>query len=219
MLAPATLRIPSDTGIPGLSRRRVWTAPEVVSHAVVVLTLPRLYLAPAGGAPAKPDAVAALETARDIELVLGPFATTIDLADVTRVRHELTTNTLKIEYRPRNGGTLRTAVRFATPEAADAVFAKLWRRLGDDFSLTQQQTDTWAAVKEPALILAGVLMSTIAGAVGLNALADAGRAPDWLPGWQAVCGVGGAAAAAVTVWLHRRLTRPPERLELARTSG
>lgn len=218
--SPPPAALPSDTTIPGLARRRVWKAPEVESHSLVVLTLPRLYLAPAAGEP-KPEVVAAIERGADVEAVLGPLATAVELAAVRRVRHDLVSNTLHLEYAPAAGGKLRTAIRFATAEAADAAFGKLWRRLGDEFKLKPFRADPWTAAREPVAVVVGLLLATAVLAVGLNALDDLAAARHWelagrLPGWRAVCAAGGAAAAGVTVWLYRRLTRPPERLDLVR---
>ena len=35
--------------------------------------------------------------------------------------------------------------------------------------------------------------------------------------WRWVCGFGGVVLAVLQVWLYRRLTKPPKRLELARS--
>lgn len=225
--APQTpTAVPSDTGIPGLARRRVWAAPDVVSHSLIVLTLPRLYLAPPGPPP-KPELVAALESAVDAEAALGPLATAIDLASVQRVKLDLTTNTLTVEYRvggSQAGGRVRAAVRFAAAETADTVFGKLWRRLGDGCVLQPTAPDPWDVARAPVAFMAALLAGTGVLALGLNAAADVALADRWpvarlLPDWQPVCGLAGAAVAAAQVWLYRRLTRPPERLELVRESN
>jgi hypothetical protein len=200
----------------------VWTAPDVRSHSLVVLTLPRLYLAPMTGEP-KPETVAAIERGGDVEAVLGPLATVVELAGVRRVRHDLLTNTLHVEYTAGGHGRTRAAVTFATAEAADAAFSKLWRRLGDEFKLRPYRPDPWAVARGPVAAILGVVAAAGLLAIGLNALDDLAAARQWewagrLPGWQSVCGLAGAAAAGVTVWLYRRLTRPPERLDLVRGS-
>lgn len=211
---------PSDTGIPALARRRVWAAPDVTSHSLIVLTLPRLYLAPPGAAW-RPEAVATIEAAVDVEAALGPLATAIDLATVRRVRLDLPTNTLTIEYTAARAGSAKVAVRFASWEAADAVFGKLWRRLGDGFALRPPRAAAWDVARAPVAFMAALLAGTGLAAVGLNALSDFAPADRWpiarlLPDWRVVCGTGGAVVAAAQVWLYRRLTRPPERLELVR---
>jgi hypothetical protein len=219
MPALTTPAQPSATAPPGLVRRRVWAAPVVRSHSLVVLTLPRLYLAPPAGAP-DPQTVAAVERGGDVEAALGPRATVVDLAAVRRVRHDLLTNTLHVEY-AAGRETATAAVTFATAEAADAAFSKLWRRLGDGFALTPFRPDPWAAARRPAAAILAVLAAAGALAVGLNALDDLAAAKHWaaagrLPDWRVVCGLAGAAAAGLTVRLYRRLTRPPERLDLVR---
>jgi hypothetical protein len=224
MPAAKVTALPSDTGVPGLSRRRVWTAPEVTSHAAVVLTLPRLYLLPAPGpacSPLRPDLAAAVETALDVEGVLGPRTTAIELASVRRVTLDLPANTVRVEYAPARGGTLKTPVVFATAELADAAFGKLWRRLGPEFALRPPREDPWAVARAPVAFMAALLAGTGLAGVTLNALDDFALSDQWLaarllPNWRVVCGLGGAAVAAAQVWLYRRLTAPPERLELVR---
>jgi hypothetical protein len=126
-LTSLPFRLPSTTTEPNLVRRRVWKAPEVRSHSLVVLTLPRLYLSPMTGEP-KPETVAAIEQGGDMEAILGPLATAVELIAVRRVRLDLLDNTLHVEYQAGQGKA-RTAIRFATAEAADTAFSKLSRRL------------------------------------------------------------------------------------------
>src|SRR6478735_1579689 len=126
--------LPSDTAIPGLSRRRVWAAPEVISHSLVVLTLPRLYLAAPTGDP-KPEQIAALDKVFDIEAVLGPMTTTIELNSIERVRLDLIQQTVRIDHETARDGLQRSEIVFDKPETADTVFSKIWRRLGAEFTL------------------------------------------------------------------------------------
>jgi hypothetical protein len=209
--------LPSATTEAGLVRRRVWKAPEVRSHSLVVLTLPRLYLSPMTGEP-KPETVAAIERGGDMDAILGPLATAVDLIAIRRVRLDLVINTLHVEYQAGQGKA-KTAIRFATSEAADTAFSKLWRRLGDEFKLKPFRADPWAVARGPVLAILTLVAATGLLALGLNALEDTaagqhGTLAGRLPGWRLVCAAGGAAAAGVTVWLYRRLTRPPERLDL-----
>jgi hypothetical protein len=215
------LPMPSDTGIPGLTRRRVWTAPEITSHALAVLTLPRLYLAPPGGPP-KPETVAALEKSLDIESLLGPLATAIEMTGIDRVRLDLMHNTVRIDYTTRERSRLKQSLVFSQPETADTVFSKIWRRLGAEFTLRPYRADTWEVARQPLAIMATLAFATMLASFGLNALADIHGGNDWvaagyLPGWRLVSVLGGAAVAAAHVWLYRRLTQPPDRLELVRT--
>jgi hypothetical protein len=216
--ATAHMVSPSDTTIPGLTRRRIWTAPEVTSHSVLVLTLPRIYLAPDAGGPPRPDFVKALETAPRIETTLGPLATVIDMTAIRRVRLDLPTNTLTIEHQSAYSKRAETSITFATSELADAVFTKLWRRLGLQFELHTNTSDTWVMARVPLVFMASVFVFTGLFAITLNALMDITPGQSAitrvLPNWQLVCGVGGALVAAGQVWLYRRVTRPPERLEL-----
>jgi hypothetical protein len=208
---------PSDTTIPGLAQRRVWKAPEVTSHSLVVMTLPRLYLTPMTGEP-KTDVVGQLQTVRRVDAFLGPLATAIDLHAVRRVKLDLATQTVSIDHFTGNDPRARVAIRFATAADADSFFAKLWRRLGEGFQLKTRSPEWWTLARVPLVFVAAVILFTALAAMGLNALSDwnrpragLGRA---LPDWRTVCIVGGGAVAVAQVWLYRLATRPPERLEL-----
>lgn len=222
-------------------RRRVWKHPELRSHSLLVLTIDELHLTPLAGDP-KPETVAAVERGVALDEVLGPLATVVELSAVTRARLDLLTNSLVIEYGTgvRRG---RLVVSFSTPEAADVCFTKLWRRLGDGCQLVRQEDDWWATARGPALVLIAVFAVTallamglhlfedsaargsvsVAGAAGPGTHAPLPRSPldavsGWL-NWKVVCGVGGAVAAVVQVWLYRRVTRPPAALELVRVEA
>ena len=232
---------PLETTLPGATRRRVWAHPEAKSHSLVVLTFDRLFAAPLAGVP-KPEVVAAVETA-DLDELLGPLAVVVDLATVRDVKLDLLTNSLAVDYAKDGVSTSRLTVVFAAPEAADACFTKLWRRLGDGHKLQPYKRDAWAAARAPLTLLAGVLAVTAALVLTLNVFEDlesaraAARASaaglDGLDGakalprstlevllgwmsWRGVCAAGGVAAAVAQVWLYRRLTRPPVSLELKR---
>lgn len=210
--------IPSDTAIPGLMRRRVWASPDVASHSLVVLTLPRIYLAPPTGEP-RPDKLAAIERSLDIESLLGPLATSIELASIERVRLDLLRNTVRIDHHSARGGRQRSELVFNKPETADTVFSKLWRRLGGEFTLRPYRPETWELARMPLLIMMALALTTLLTSLLLNAVADIYGGTDWitagfLPGWRAVCVAGGAAVAFAHLWLYRRISKPPERLEL-----
>lgn len=221
-MTPTLTRGPSDTTLPGQTRRHVWPAPEVTSHSLFVLTAARLFLAPGTGPP-RPEALAALEAGGDPAAHIGPLGTVIDLAAVRRVTLSLEANTLRVEYGQPGKGLGLTAVRFASAETADTVFGKLWRRLGDRVVLVPPTPDPWSVIRVPLAVMAGVLAVTLTLAMALSAAPDVphpaaahlAAAPEWAD-WRAVCGSGGAALAVVQVWLYRRLTRPPSRLVLER---
>jgi hypothetical protein len=220
-IAPGLSPMPSDTAIPGLARRRVWAAPEVMSHSLLVMTLPRLYLAPPTGV-IKSDKLKAIEKAWDIESILGPMATTIELASIERVRLDLMQNKVRIDHSSARGGRQKSELIFAKPETADNVFSKLWRRLGAEFLLRPYRPEMWELARTPLLVMMGLALVTAGLSFTLNALADVYGGTDWvtagmLPGWRTVCVTGGAGVALAHVWLYRRLTRPPERLELVRS--
>jgi hypothetical protein len=195
---------PPETPFPGTSPRRRWAHPELRSHALLVLNFDRLYLAPSDGE---------FDAGNDLNELLDPSATVIDLADVRRLKLDLMSNTVVIEH---SGEWL--AVTFATPEAADACFARLWRQLGDGFSLAPYSRDTWSLVRGPLLLLLGVLAAVAVCVAALSVLEDAGpERPAVGFDWKTICAVGGVIAAASQVWLYRRLTTPPVALELVRS--
>jgi len=206
-----------ETTLPGATRRRVWAYPEAKSHSLVVLTFDQLLAAPLAGPP-KPEVVSAVESGGDLDELLGSLAVAVDLVAVRHVRLDLLTNSLAVEYAYRGLGTRRLTVTFATPEAADACFTKMWRRLGDGHKLQPYSRDAWTAARAPLALLAGALLGTAALVFLLSVSEDtaAGRSRfGWLH-WQTVCAIGGAVAAGAQVWLYRRLTRPPVSLELKR---
>lgn len=233
---------PPGTALHAQVRRRVWACPELKSHSLLVLTLDQIRLAPLTGAP-KPETVAAIEAGADLDELLGPLATGVILANVRWVRLDLLTNSLAIEYLGARKGRSFVRVVFATPEAADACFTKVWRRLGDGSELLPYKRDTWALARGPVAALVAVLAATLVLAVVLSIIDDLGPARaraavsvppagelgtpvevpqsplaaalDWF-NWKVVCGIGGAAAAVTQVWLYRRLTQPPVSLEVVR---
>ncbi|HVK18886.1 MAG TPA: hypothetical protein VM533_18290 [Fimbriiglobus sp.] len=200
----------TDTAFPGFTRRRVWRAPEVRSHSLVLLTATRLFLVPSGV-----EVPADIESTADLDAALGPVATTIELSTVRRLTHALLAFTLRLESTGRP-----VVVRFASAEAADAAFAMLWRRLGPEFALDQPRPGSWAAARGPVAILVGMLIATLALALAASAAADLPAHPVTTTlramDWRVVCGLGGAALALVQVRLYRRLTCPPARLDLTR---
>ncbi len=223
----------TETTPPGHTRRRVWVHPELKSHSLLVLTFSRLHLVPLAGAP-KTELVSAVETG-DLNNLLGPLAVVVELAAVRHLKLDLLTNSMVVEY--GNGDQLTMV--FATPEAADGCFAKLWQRLGDGYQLQPYKRDAWAMSRSPLVFLVGALVMVAAMSLTLSAFEDmaSSRAAarlvepdgpkviaksalesllDWID-WRTVCAAGGVAAGASQVWLYRRLTRPPTSLEVMRT--
>jgi len=219
-----------DTTFPGVARRRFWAAPVVRSHALVGLTLSKLYLAPAGTA-FKPDALGALQSCFDLDEAFGPLATVIDLAAVVRITADLTRNSLTLEYHRQaaaygtasTGPTVRLTIACADFTTSDEIYSKLWRRLSDAMELLPHRRDGWELVRAPVAFLGGVLLATLTLSLLANSLADAAQpnmpsalAPFANADWRWICGLGGAVIAMLQVWLYRRLVRPPHRLELVR---
>jgi hypothetical protein len=229
---------------PAPSKRRVWSEPELTSHSLLVLTPERLYLASLGSAP-RPETVASIAADGDVDELLGPLATTVDLPGVHRVHLDLLNNSLAVDYFGRENTTRRATVTFSDHEAADACFTKLWRRLGNDVKLNDFQRDKAQLARAPLMLLFASLVVTAALALILSVFEDFGQARaaaesgqvavgplgervesipktplegliGWM-NWKVVCAIGGVVAAASQVWLYRRLTTPPASLELLRS--
>lgn len=213
---PSLLKL-SDSTLPALSYRRVWASPEVMSHSLAVLTLTRLHLAPPSKVPPSAEQIAEIESGEH-EGGLGPDAIVIDLATVRRVRLDMIANVVELEYLAGRLPHVAT-VRFASPESADTLFTKVWHRLGADFQLVPFQVSPWVSVRGPLAVTLGLLAGTALAAVALATNAEGGTdsLPWWLD-WRYACVAGGAAMAAVQVWVYRRWTEPAARLELIRAS-
>ena len=219
-----------ETGIPGLTRRRVWTAPDVTSHSLLALTFTKLYLAPAG-AQLRPDTAATIINGGDLDAIFGPFGTVVDLSKVNRVRFDLLSNGLTLEY-PQSEGSgairmhggmpqARVVLEFANHEMADEVYTKIWRRLGDRVELKPYRRDYWELGRLPVALIVGVLFATLILTAGANVAEDAGPTTNPLLAglqrldWRWVCGAGGVALAVLQIWVYRTFTQPPTHLELA----
>jgi hypothetical protein len=208
----------------------------------LVLTLDRLHVTAELG-DVKPELIKAVEDGADLEQLLGSLAVVIELVSVRRVQLDLQTNSLTVEYVGSGLGTSRQRVTFATPEAADACFTKLWRRLGHGLRLSPYRRDRWSLARGPLTLLLGALIATAVvvlilsvfedmasaraasqvSAPGLGELGVRTNLPQsplevmlgWLD-WRLVCALGGLVAAVSQVWLYRRLTAAPASLELIR---
>jgi hypothetical protein len=229
--------IPCETSIPSHTRRRIWSHPELCSHSILVLSFDQLHATPLAGAP-RAETLAAIESGADLEAVLGPLTTVVDLDRVRRLTLDLLTNSLNIEYAGAGNGTSRLRITFASSKAADSCFTKIWRRLGEDFGLAPYGRDAWHSIRGPLALLAVTLLTTALLAALASVHEDAATSHpvnsltsdgvihpspktrsdsllDWL-NWKVVCGLGGAVAACSQVWLYRRLTAPPVSLDLLR---
>ena len=214
-----TARALSDTTLPGLQGRRVWSAPAVASHAWLVMTPARLYLLPA--AYSTDERVRrAVDAGADLEALFGDAAQRVNLADVQRADFHLADLTISLR---RTAGDI--GLGFHDAETADDVFTKLVHRSRDHLHLVSDRPNPLAAARGPLGVLAGVLLATATLSVTVSAAADISPpdAPAWLArwlallaslDWRAVCGLGGAVAAWLQVAAYRRYHRPPTRLAL-----
>ncbi len=226
-----------------LTRRRVWSSPDLSSHSTLVLTDDRIYLVPAEGSRPALERLEALRGDQPLDELFGPRAVVIDLIAVSRLRLDLTTNALTVNYLGNGYATFTQKIVFASPETADDCFEKLWKRLGDGFRLSGYRRPGWAEARAPLGLLVGSLVVTallvllasvftdLAVARELSrgqsrGLADLGSSTpipmtvpelllSWLD-WRYLCAIGGVVAAVSQVWLYRRLTTPPSSLELIR---
>jgi len=188
--------------------------------------------------------VAAITAGGDVDELLGPLATSIDLTGVSRVKLDLLTNSLNVDYIGREYSTGRATLSFSSTEAADACFTKLWRRMGSGMKLNDYERDKVQLARAPLMLLFATLIVTAALALIISVFEDFGVAREaagsgqaavgplgervdsipktplesligWM-NWKVVCAIGGVIAAASQVWLYRRLTNPPGSLELIR---
>ena len=233
---------PLEAAHPAQTRRRVWHQPDLTSHSILVLTFDRIYLADDAQNP-KAELIGAIEGGGGLEELLGSLAVVIDLSSIRRLQLHLETNSLMIEYVQSGHGKSRQRVTFATPEAADSCFTRVWRRLGEGVELTPYRRSGLALALGPLGLLLAALAVTAVLALALNVFQDMRSAHaaspmsthgvgelgssvthsrslvekllGWLD-WRVVCGIGGVVAAVSQVWLYRRLTTPPASLELIR---
>jgi hypothetical protein len=225
----------TETTLPAAARFRLWKHPELQSHSLLVMTFEDLRLAPLAGSP-KVEDLDGLEAGSDPEVVLGSQSVAVQLSDIRQVKLDLLGNAVTLHYTGSAAGPV--SIVFATAEAADAFFTKLWRRLGTGCQLLPFKRDNWSLARAPLAALALVITLTLAAAVVANLFEDysstrnsgavsvpAGDAvelsnepeassPGWL-NWKWLCGLGGVAAACTQVWFYRRITQPPLSLELA----
>jgi hypothetical protein len=216
MLAPA---IPAAEPLAsGSVRRRIWSAPSIRSHSLAVLTASQLHLAPRAGT-VKPETIQAIQTGADLEELLGPLTTVIELDSVFRVELNLLSNALTLEYRLPGRSVARVQLNCENHETADELYTKIWRRLGNRVVVHGDRPAMAEVARVPLFIMAGVLLTTSVLALFANWAADSTSGFAWLKpmaavDWKVICGVGGGILAVLQVVLYRRLTTPPTRLEL-----
>jgi len=226
-----------------LTRRRVWSFPDLSSHSILALTDDRIYLSPAEVRKPAPELLEAVRGDQPLDELFGPLAVVIDLIAVSRLRLDLTTNTLTVNYLGNGYTTFTQKIVFARPETADDCFTKLWKRLGDGFRLSGYRRPGWAEARAPLGLLVGSLVVTALLVLLVSVFTDLAvarelsrgqsrgladltsntpipvTAPElllsWLD-WRYICAIGGVVAAASQIWLYRRLTTPPSSLELIR---
>jgi hypothetical protein len=211
-ISPAT-----ETTLPRVSRYRVWSQPELRSHSLAAVSGERLYLA--ASARQLPLHLPPIAADIEFERSLGTAVQAIDLNSIQRLTLDLTSNTVEIATRARDDELLQHSVHFTTSESADTFFTRLWQRLGSNVTLVPYSPGTWRLMRLPCMLLFGVLFITAIIVAAWSVLEDLDpQATAWLSTpW--ICAMGGMAAAAVQVWLYRRLTTPPTTLELIRAKG
>ncbi len=216
---------PLDTTLPGEARRRIWSSPDIISHSLITLTLAKIYFA---SGKTKAETVQNIQAGADLEETFGPLATVVDLSTITRLKLELITNTLTIEYRANSRTPARVTIQCATHETADEIYSKLWRRLGDEFEVRGNQDHSPAATRTPIIVIVAVLFCTVLFALLANFAADRvllnGENSSVvmkafaIVDWKVIGAIGGGVLAILQVWLYRTLTVPPTQLELVKRS-
>jgi hypothetical protein len=206
-----------DTTLPGANARRVWSAPDVVSHGMIVITLPRLYLLPK---PVEhPDELRQrILAGADLSELL-PEAEAIFLVEIERAILHL--EGLRLELHTFTGVR---EVRFANAETADDLFTKLLHRTRGQFQLTSNLPPLTNRLRMPLGVLAAILLTTVIMAITVDAARDLAPPPgdpeqsdwraDWLRilsrvDWRNICLIGGIASAWVQWEVHRRWRQLP----------
>lgn len=214
----------SQQTLPTFNKHRVWSFPEIQSHAVVVLTASKMYIVPGNAAPPE-DKVRQLENGADPVDLFGSFVTIVKLEFVKKVVHELLTNEVQLEMNvsSQSGAWIsRVDLKFKESDSADAMFTKIWRRLGDQFVVRPDRPTTAKAIQAPLFGLGVVLVLTAMFVWMANAAADFGTnvpvllSPFKNIDWKVIAIFGGILAALMQVWLYRSWTTPPNKLELIR---
>lgn len=172
---------------------------------MIVLTFSRLYLGDPNPTPPDPDLVDAIENkGANIEKSLGSRHVHVDLPFVKRVKLDVPSATITVDYAAL-GMTRTVSCSFSAPEHAEALFGKIWRRVGnEEFSLNQNKPEPWAAIQLPFYVGLAILLALLVTA-GVGGV-------DWL---VALAGSLLCLTIAGTV-AYARLSGKPTRLELLR---
>src|SRR5438105_3867493 len=92
----------------------------------------------------------------DLDEPLDPHIAGIDLAAVRRMTLDLLANAVHIE----SAGSRPIDLTFATPEEADTIFSRIWRRLGDNCRLQPYRRSWWSLARMPLTFLGAILAAT-----------------------------------------------------------
>jgi len=215
-----------DTTLPTSNGRRLWHAPALRSHGLLVMTAVRLHLTPSH-AELAPTAVRQIEAGAPLEGFMPPATDVVFLPEVVEAKLDLTRLTLRLTTTEREH-----RLDFADAATADDVFAKLLHRTHRTLTLTTDRPETLRLVRGPIGVMVGILISTLTLALTVSAAADLTSPPgdpnssrlwldQWLRllsqlDWRWVCSVGGASCAWAQLALLRRLRKPPNALILSR---
>jgi hypothetical protein len=186
----------------------------VNSHSLITLTLLRMYLSPKHNNPR--NQAESVQKGVDLDSVFGPDATIIDLSTIHSVKFDMIANTLTLDFVSADKPG-RVQLSFNSHETADDVYTKLWRRLGDQVELRKFRSDYWELARMPVALMAVVIIGVALISAISNAASDLSSKPIWLD-WRWICGFGGIILAMLQLLLYRRITQPPQTLELIRKS-
>jgi hypothetical protein len=217
-------RVLLDTTLPGANARRVWVAPGVSSHSVLVMTPSRLYAVANDHIPSR-ETLSAIDAGADLETLFAEHATPILLFELTHVELDLQAWTIELRT-----GFAEYRLTFTEAETADDVFAKLLHRTRDRLQLVGALPNRFAAIRTPLGVLFGIWLATLLLALTISAAADLAPPPGdpeqanswftiWLQvlakfDWRHICAAGGIAAGWAQIEIYQRYRRPPGRLTL-----
>ena len=218
-----------DTTLPTLNGRRLWQAPALRSHAMLVMTAARLHLVPAH-VELSPQVRTRIDAGAALDDLLPAATDVVFLPDLLEAELDLSAFTLHLTTADRD-----CDLHFADAETADDVFVKLLHRTHRLLRLSTDHPNALRLVRGPLGVMSGLLIATLTLALTVSAAADLTSPPgdptaalpwldEWLHGlarldWRWVCGLGGAACAWAQLALIRRLRQPPTRLRLSRSDS
>lgn len=230
-MSPAVLHLLPDTTLPGLTTRRIWQESELYSPGLILLTVNRLYIRSEPLSLSQSD-LQRLLIGGNVDEQLGPTTQMYPLTDLDHAALDLETYTVRLIF--RGDRPQPELLRFRSAAVADDFFTKLARRVQEQFQPIVPKFDVLQAMRTPIAAMFGVVTGMVTMNLLANSYADLseyrfllGDQSFELPGWYAWADrffqifpprlmgtLSGAVLAILQLWAYRRLTQPPQSVEL-----